>query len=252
MAGYWEWVGLLTNLFYLLEQAALAAVGWFFLRRWWKDAAPSRPFRNLSMAAVAVTGALVLGSIGFALYDLQSAYKSCAISPLCEMSVWMSSLQYLMTEPVRQLFLLGLCAVFARRYGSWSVLLMLGYLLPAVLFGFTETWEWDALLTVAILGWRFGIAVISPFLVLRSVSVRVRKLAILAPLGIVLVLRQALSVPFQYPGWDAWTVLNVGTNALVALAVPFVFLAVAMELTSGPRGGQPPGQVQAPEIVASG
>jgi hypothetical protein len=231
----WQTLNLLTYVAYSLELMALTITSIFLIRRWRKGVDASRPLLWLQALLTVTIALLLAAAVGFTLYDAFGKDSTCLPTSLCSASLALSNLNDYLTEPVRFLFLLGLCAAFARRYGSWSVLLPLGYLLPAVIFGFGDVWEWDVLLTVAILGWRIGIAIIAPILVMRSVSLSMRRLAILLPLGFLFAIRLiSTQLVWFYFGFsiDPWGITKLASDILLSFVIPFLFLALVVEISS--------------------
>jgi hypothetical protein len=87
------------------------------------------------------------------------------------------------------LLLVFVGALFAPRYGELSFLLLLGYLLPTVVFG--RYGEWNdalpfALVSSALLVYRFVVALVAPIWLVRAASISKRQRAAAIPVAVAL------------------------------------------------------------------
>ncbi len=87
--------------------------------------------------------------------------------------------------------------LFVHRYGALSFLLPLGYLLPAVIFGRYGQWN-DALpfywVAVAVVVYRFAVALVAPVWLARSASTAKQRRAVAIPLAVALLMQMGLNV----------------------------------------------------------
>ena len=86
---------------------------------------------------------------------------------------------------------------FARKYGGFSFLLLLGYLLPTIVFGRYGTWNEPVnfyLVSVAVLVYRFVVALIAPVWLVRAASLQGRQRAAAIPVATAIVCHISLTL----------------------------------------------------------
>ena len=151
-------------------------------------------------------GLLIVSQIGAEAYRLiawQGTDWSTALSStdvktaLVQMALWSlyNSLPFLL------LVFIGI--FFARKYGGLSFLLLLGYLLPTVIFGRYGEWN-DTLpfylVSTAVLVYRFVVALVAPVWLVRAASAPKRQRAAAIPVAVAIICQISLNV-IVYLAW---------------------------------------------------
>ena len=151
-------------------------------------------------------GLLIVSQIGTEAYRLiawQGTDWSTALSStdvktaLVQMALWSlyNSLPFLL------LVFIGI--FFARKYGGLSFLLLLGYLLPTVIFGRYGEWN-DTLpfylVSTAVLVYRFVVALVAPVWLVRAASAPKRQRAAAIPVAVAIICQISLNV-IVYLAW---------------------------------------------------
>lgn len=117
-------------------------------------------------------------------------------------------------QPILLILLVFIGTLFARKHRELSFLLLLGYLLPTIIFGRYGDWT-DALpfyvVSGAVLLYRFVIAVVAPVCLVRAVSMPRRKLAATIPVMIAVTCHLLLSL------LDAFAMASAGNYSVTAL-----------------------------------
>jgi hypothetical protein len=138
--------------------------------------------------------------------------------------------------PFLLLVFIGL--LFASKYGGFSFLLLLGYLLPTIVFGRYGEWNDPVnfyLVTLAVLLYRFVVALVAPTWLVRAASVPGRQraaiipvvVAVLCQLSLTVVVSMAWSNQIGYP-WAAFEfVMEIWDQVIIAVAL---VLAVTLYL----------------------
>jgi hypothetical protein len=153
----------------------------------------------------------------------------------------------LFTDTVIWLILLAVVGtVFSRRYGNLSVLILLGFVLPTVIFGhigpeaLIDPWMLGVI--PVILVWRLLMGIVAPLLLLRASSPQRRAWIVLPPLAIALGARLWLVAAMQWTAFlpDLSANMMAGSFALVTdiftkLIFPFVIITMALSLFSASR-----------------
>jgi hypothetical protein len=229
---------LLLDLNYLIPLVAcalfLCALIWYTSRQ--------RRIPRAAWGWMAFYGLLVVVQIGLQAYqfiDQQSLYQTTDIPD--------SFMQYyFMHMPLENLYqwlplllLIFIGALFARDYGGLSFLLLLGYLLPTIVFGrYGESHEAlpFILVSTALLIYRFVVALIAPIWLVRAASRPRRQRAAAIPVAIAIVTQIALNLiaytamtnltgyqpgllNFAISIWDQ-LILAAGLGLAVALYLP--------------------------------
>lgn len=139
-------------------------------------------------------------------------------------------------ESIGLLVLILLGSFFARRHGRLAMLLLMGYLLPTVIYGrFTNYWNtlpdtvvntFFLLISIAVLVYRFIIALAAPVWVVRSAAPGAQRKASLITLLICVGIQAAMnigvgifmSLNYQYTGftWLTWYVTFAVQLVMVA------------------------------------
>lgn len=106
-------------------------------------------------------------------------------------------------SPVLFLLLIFIGKLFARKYGGLSFLILLGYLLPTIVFG--RYGEWNNalpfyLVSTAVLVYRFVVALIAPVWLVRAASEPKRKRGAAIPVAIAILCQVSLNV-IVYLAW---------------------------------------------------
>jgi hypothetical protein len=134
------------------------------------------------------------------------------------------------------LLLILVGAFFAKRYGRLAMLVAVGFLLPAVLYGrIGDYWEgiseqalnaYLLLISISVLVYRFVIALAAPLWVVRSASDQSQRKASLVTLLVALGIQAALNIGggvfmglyYQYTGWVWVQWYNTVATELIAAA----------------------------------
>jgi hypothetical protein len=234
----WYTRRLISDGIYFFELVALVAAGLFLIRRWLTGTTITKTIKWIRVFLGIAIGLMLL----FVIWQFQTFGKDSTIRDqiLPSVEIYLAMVLSLVTEPVYLFFLVGLSALFAKRFGSWSVLLLLGYLLPTVLIGFGDSQQWKVTLTITmtviILCWRIGIALVSPLLIIRSATTRMRRAALLVPLGLILAIRQTWSIAwgavYGFPFSNVCDFVQLFPSYLSDWVIPFLFFALAIEIFS--------------------
>lgn len=139
-------------------------------------------------------------------------------------------------ESLPFLLLVFIGHLFARKYGGFSFLLLWGYLLPTVLFGWYDTWYESVpfyVVSVTVLVYRFMVALVAPVWLARTASRpgRQRAVAVLAVSAILshlslkiitFVTHAQLSLNLLDLALDVWgqSIMAVGFGLALALYLP--------------------------------
>jgi hypothetical protein len=157
-------------------------------------------------------------------------------------------------ESIGLLILILLGVFFVRRHGRLAMLLMMGYLLPAVLYGrFSNFWDtvpihvvntYLLLISITVLVYRFIIALAAPVWVVRSAAPGAQRKASLITLLVCVAIQAAMNIGvgifmilnYQYTGftWITWYVTFAEELVIMAgigLAVELYGIAVPISLT---------------------
>ncbi len=203
--------------------------------------------RQISRAAwgwLLLYGLLILLQIGGNAYtffapfgtDRESLFGSPdTIVYMAQMPLWFlySSLSFLLLVFIGKLF--------ASKHGGLSFLVLLGYLLPTVIFG--RYGEWNEIISFyvvsfAVLTYRFVVALVAPIWLVRAASQSGRQRAAAIPVAVAIVSQIVLNV-IVYLAWmkyytsqaDLTSFLLIIANQLIIAAG--LGLAVALYLPSG-------------------
>ena len=170
------------------------------------------------------------------------------------LSVFFDIAPFILYESIGLLILILLGAFFARRHGRLSMLLMMGYLLPTVLYGrFSNYWvtlpdsvvnTYLLLISITVLVYRFIIALAAPVWVVRSAAPKAQRKASLIALLICVAIQAAMNIGvgvfmtlnYQYTGftWVTWYITIAEELVIMAgigLAVELYGNAVPTALT---------------------
>ncbi len=157
-------------------------------------------------------------------------------------------------ESLGLLILILLGVFFARRHGRLSMLLMMGYLLPTVVYGrFSNFWvslpegvvnNYLLLISITVLVYRFIIALAAPVWVVRSAAPNAQRKASLITLLVCVAIQAVMSISvgvfmtlnYQYTGftWVTWYVTFAEELVFIAgigLALELYGNAVPVALT---------------------
>lgn len=149
---------------------------------------------------LAVYGLFIVFQIGIQTYNFiawQGLDWSTAFNdPITKYFVIQTPL-YFLYEWLPFLLLVFGGALFARNYGGLSFLLILGYLLPTIVFG--RYGEWNdalpfALVSTSLLIYRFVVALVAPVWLVRAASMQKRKRAAAIPVAIAILTHIALNL----------------------------------------------------------
>ena len=139
-------------------------------------------------------------------------------------------------ENIGLLLLILIGIFFARRHGRLAMLLVMGYLLPTVLYGrFANFWNslpdnvvntYLLLISITVLVYRFIIALAAPLWVVRSASDQSQRKASLIALLVVVGIQAAMNIGvgvfmwmfYQYTGWGWLEWYNTIAAELIAAA----------------------------------
>jgi hypothetical protein len=159
---------------------------------------------------------------------------------MVDMSLW-----YLYdTLPFLLLVFIGM--LFAPKYQGLSFLMLLGYLLPTVIFGRYGIWNEAIpfyLVILAVLVYRFVVALVAPIWLVRTASVPGRQRAAAVPVAIAIICQISLNIIVYL----AWAVQSDYQLSLLHFAFPiwnqFIIaaglgLAVALYLPTSKSSGQ--------------
>ena len=212
----------------------LCALVWYFIRQ---KQIPQTVWRWMIFF-----GLLVVFQIGVQLYVVitsQGVEWSTALrDPYAQYYITQMPLWYLY-QSLPFLLLVFLGALFARSYGGLSFLLILGYLLPTIVFG--RYGEWNEalpfyLVSMALLVYRFVVALVAPVWLVRAASVAKRQRAAAIPVAIAILTHISLNLiayvamanltgyqpnalNFAMSIWDQ-LILAAGLGLAVALYLP--------------------------------
>jgi hypothetical protein len=180
--------------------------------------------------------------------DLKSALISMDMKQyMVEMSLW-----YLY-DSLPFLLLVFIGKLFAPKYEGLSFLILLGYLLPTIIFGRYGAWNEAipfSLVILAVLTYRFVVALVAPIWLVRAASIPGRQRAAAIPVAIAIISQIALNVIVSLT-WAGQYNLSPG---LLDLAMPIwnqfivaagLGLAVILYLPTARN----PGQTDAPQPV---
>jgi hypothetical protein len=125
--------------------------------------------------------------------DWQSVVNSTEVKQyMIQMPFW------LLYEPLLFLLLVFVGKLFARKYGGLSFLLLLGYLLPTIIFGRYDTTQHTAIsffvVSLAVLIYRFVVALIAPVWLVRAASIAKRQRAAAIPIAIAIITHVSLNL----------------------------------------------------------
>jgi len=129
--------------------------------------------------------------------------------------------------------------LFAPKYEGLSFLILLGYLLPTVIFGRYGIWNEAIpfyLVTLAVLVYRFVVALVAPIWLVRAASVPRRQRAAAIPVAIAIISQISLNVlvylawavqsgyqlsllDFTFPLWNQF-IIAAGLGLAVTLYLP--------------------------------
>jgi hypothetical protein len=138
---------------------------------------------------------------------------------------------------------------FARRYGGFTFLILLGYILPTIIFGRYNPWQEATpfyLVSIPVLVYRFVVALIAPIWLVRSASVSGRQRAAIIPVVIAIACHVSLNLiaAFAWSGQYGYEInlfdlalnssrqfiIAAGLGLAVALYLPIGKSAAPMEL----------------------
>jgi len=160
---------------------------------------------------------------------------------------------YLLYESTGLLLLILIGTFFTKRHGRLAMLLVMGYLLPTVLYGrFANYWNslpdevvntYLLLISVTVLVYRFVIALAAPLWVVRSASDQSQRKASLITLLIVVGIQAAMNIGvgvfmalfYQYTGWSWLDWYNTIAVELIAVAGIGVALTLYENAVSVPK-----------------
>jgi len=202
--------------------------------------------RQISRAAwgwLAVCGLLIIFQILAVAYNTATAWEGLdwknALGSV-DMKKYMAdaSLWYLYDSlPFLLLVFIGM--LFAPKYQGLSFLILLGYLLPTVIFGRYGVWNEAIpyyLVTLAVLIYRFVVALVAPVWLVRAASVPGRQRAAAIPVAIAIICQISLNIivylaraglyniplnmlDFAFPLWNQ-LIIAAGLGLAVALYLP--------------------------------
>lgn len=167
---------------------------------------------------------------------------------------WQMPMWYLY-DSLPFLLLVFIGTLFARRHGGLAFLILLGYLLPTVIFGRYGIWNDDIpfyVVSLSVLVYRFAVALVGPVWLVRAASRSSRQGAAAIPVAVAIVCHIALNV-IVYLAWAKQFgpfasvldfTLNIWEQLIVASGLG---LAVALYL---PRE-ESQAVVPPPELVAT-
>ena len=180
-----------------------------------------------------------IGLQGYQFIDQQSLYQATDIPDSFMQYYFMQIPLWNLYQWLPLLLLIFIGALFARDYGGLSFLLLLGYLLPTIVFGrYGESHEAlpFILVSTALLIYRFVVALIAPIWLVRAASRLRRQRAAAIPVAIAVVTQIAFNLIAytamvnlaDYPAglldfamriWDQ-LILAAGLGLAVALYLP--------------------------------
>lgn len=153
------------------------------------------------------------------------------------------------------LLLVFIGVLFARKYGGFSFLLLLGYLLPTVIFGRYSVWN-DVVpfyaVSLAVVIYRFVVGLVAPVWLVRAASVKRRQRAAAIPVVMAIVCHVSLNL-IVFLGWASQSgsqinlmdlTLSIWRQVIIAAGLG---LAVALYLPGNEH--QPP--VSPPPLAAA-
>jgi hypothetical protein len=147
-------------------------------------------------------GLLIVLRIGGAVYQFYEVqgwtWPAELMEYLYQMSLW-----YLYDDSLPFLLLVFIGLLFAHRHGGFSFLILLGYLLPTVVFGRYGAWNNAVpfyLVSPAVLIYRFIVALVAPIWLVRAASIQSRQRAAAIPVAAAIVCHITLYL-IIYLGW---------------------------------------------------
>ena len=154
-----------------------------------------------------------------------NAYTACSSSEyLYQMPLWYLS------DSLPFLLLVFIGLLFAHRYGGFSFLILLGYLLPTVVFGRYGAWNNAVpfyLVSPAVLIYRFIVALVAPIWLVRAASIQSRQRAAAIPVAAAIVCHVTLYL-IIYLGWG--NILGYPTSLIDFATVVWWPLLIAVGL----------------------
>ena len=182
--------------------------------------------RQISRAAwawLAVCGLLIVFQIMAVAYNIAISWQgldweyalgtSDMKQYIANMSLW-----YLY-DSLPFLLLVFIGKLFAPKYEGLSFLILLGYLLPTIIFGRYGTWNEVIpfyLVTLAVLVYRFVVALVAPVWLVRAASIPRRQRAAAIPVAIAIFCHVSLNVIVSL----TWAVQNNWTPSLLNFVLP--------------------------------
>ena len=173
-------------------------------------------------------------AIGWQGLDWKNALSSADMKQyMVDMPLW-----YLY-DSLPFLLLVFIGKLFAPKYEGLSFLILLGYLLPTVIFGRYGIWNEAIpfyLVTLAVLVYRFVVALVAPIWLMRAASIPRRQRAAAIPVAIAIICQISLNVivsliwagqsnyqpsllNFVMPLWNQF-IIAAGLGLAVALYLP--------------------------------
>jgi hypothetical protein len=202
---------------------------WYGTRHW-----------QISRAAwiwLGVYGLLVILRVTGEIYRGQSWYQY--LSPAETNGYMFQTALWNLYDTLPFLLLVFIGMFFARKYGGLTFLLLLGYVLPTILFGRYDPWQEATpfyLVSISVLVYRLVVAVIAPIWLVRAASVPRRQRAAVIPvaMGIACHITLNLIAAFAWSGrygytidpldlaWGIWgqIIIAAGLGLAVALYLP--------------------------------
>ena len=196
--------------------------------------------QQISRAAwgwLVVCGLLIVFQIIAVAYNSTQGEYALGTSDLKQYIAYMS-LWYLY-DSLPFLLLVFIGKLFAPKYEGLSFLILLGYLLPTVIFGRYGIWNEAIpfyLVTLAVLVYRFVVALVAPIWLVRAASVPRRQRAAAIPVAIAIICQISLNVivylawavqsgyqlsllDFTFPLWNQF-IIAAGLGLAVTLYLP--------------------------------
>jgi hypothetical protein len=167
---------------------------------------PRRAWKWLGLYGLMIVLRTVIEA--YRVMGLQNQYRPPdLVGYLFEQSLWF----FYESLPFLLLVFIGL--FFARKYQGFSFLILLGYLLPTVVFGRYGVWS-DYIpfyvVSAAVLIYRFMVALVAPVWLVRAASLPSRQHAAAIPVAIAILCHLSLSLV-------TWRVITLGLLDLVLL-----------------------------------
>jgi len=185
-------------------EAALAGVGDATVGEWreWTGRAYHLRRRQLPKAAwlwLGLYGLLAgaqLAMVAYSYFSWQNVNWVVALQSVDTRQYLLQSFLWYLYESLPLLALVLIGSLFARRHGGLSLLVLLGYVLPTIIFGRYGNWN-DivpfSLVSLAVLFYRFIVALLAPVWLARSASVGGRRRALAIPMLLAAASQIALS-----------------------------------------------------------